>query len=265
MVIRRKAGKVAGCAAAVGGDQTLCRSRLGVGENFLHRALFHDHTAVQDGHTVADLFHHAHLVGDDHHGDAQLLVDVLDQGQDGMSGVGVQRTGGLVAQQHLGVGGQGAGNGNALLLAAGQLGGVGVCLVGQAHHLQQLFGALFGVGLFHTGQLHGKTDVLQAAALHEQVELLEDHGDLAAALTQGRRRQGLHGGAVDHHAALGGALQQVDAAHQRGFARTGHADDAVDGTIRNGQVDVFQRVHRAVLHLEGLGKVFDLDHRNCSF
>ena len=82
MVIRRKAGKVAGCAAAVGGDQTLCRSRLGVGKNFLHRALFHDHTAVQDGHTVADLFHHAHLVGDDHYGDAQLLVDVLDQGQD---------------------------------------------------------------------------------------------------------------------------------------------------------------------------------------
>ena len=44
--------------------------------------LLHDHAAVQNGDGVADLFHDAHLVGDDHHGDAQLLVDVLDEGQD---------------------------------------------------------------------------------------------------------------------------------------------------------------------------------------
>ena len=34
----------------------------------------------------------------------------------------------------------------------------------------------------------------------------------------------------------------------------------IDGAIGDGQVDVLQRIHRAVLHLEGLGKVFDLDH-----
>ena len=37
-----------------------------------------------------------------------------------------------------------------------------------------------------------------------------------------------------------------------------------DGSIRDGQVDVVQRVDRAVFHLESLGKVFDLDHRNYS-
>lgn len=26
-----------------------------------------------------------------------------------------------------------------------------------------------------------------------------------------------------------------------------------------------QRFHRAILHLEGLGKVLEFDHRNCSF
>ena len=36
-------------------------------------------------------------------------------------------------------------------------------------------------------------------------------------------------------------------------------------TIRDGQVDVLQRIHCAVLHLEGLGKVFDLDHRDSPF
>ena len=39
-----------------------------------------------------------------------------------------------------------------------------------------------------------------------------------------------------------------------------HTDDAVDGAIGDGQVDVLQRIHRAVLHLEGLGKVFDSDY-----
>ena len=155
-------------------------------------------------------------------------------------------------------------NGNALLLAAGELGRVGVSLIGQAHHFQQFLGALFGFLFLHTCQLHGEADVLQAAALHQQVELLEDHGDVPAALPQGGGRQGLHRGAVDDDAALSGAFQQVDAAHQRGFARARHTDDAVNRTIRDGQVDVLQRIHCAVLHLEGLGKVFDLDHRNCS-
>ena len=199
-------------------------------------------------------------MGDDHHGDAQLLVDVLDEGQDGVGRVGVQRTGGLIAEQDFGVGGQRTGNGDALLLAAGELGRVGICLIGQAHHFQQLPGALFGIGLLHARKLHREADVLQAAALHQQIELLEDHGDVAAALTQGCGGQGLHRGAVDDDTALGGALQQIDAAHQRGFARARHTDDAVDGAIGDGQVDVLQRIHRAVLHLEGLGKVFDLDH-----
>ena len=104
-----------------------------------------------------------------------------------VGGVGVQRTGGLVAEQNFGVRRQCTGNGDALLLAAGQLGRVGVGLVGQAHHLQKLTGAFFGVGLLHPGQLHGEADVLQAAALHQQIELLEDHGDLPAARRAARR------------------------------------------------------------------------------
>ena len=123
-------------------------------------------------------------MGNDHHGDAQFAVDILDQGQDGVGGVGVQRTGGFIAQQHFGVGSQCAGNGDALLLTAGQLCRVGVGLIRQPHHLQQLHSALFGLRLFYACQLHGEADILQAGALHEQVELLEDHGDVAAALTQ---------------------------------------------------------------------------------
>ena len=184
MVVRGKAGQIPCGAAAVGCHQTPCCGRFGVREDLLHGAFLHHNAAVQNGNVIADLFHNAHLMGDDHNRDAQLLVDVLDQGQDSMGGVGVQCAGGFIAEQNFGVRCQCTGNGNALLLAAGQLCRVGVGLIGQAHHFQQLSGALFGIRLFHTGQLHGEADVLQTAALHQQVELLEDHGDIAAALTQ---------------------------------------------------------------------------------
>lgn len=51
---------------------------------------------------------------------------------------GVQGTKGFIHEQQLGVGGQGAGKGNALFLAPAQLLGVLVALPRQLHHLQQL-------------------------------------------------------------------------------------------------------------------------------
>ena len=52
--------------------------------------------------------------------------------------LGVERAGRFVAQQDLGVAGQGTGDGDALLLAAGELGGIGIRLVGQIHDVQKL-------------------------------------------------------------------------------------------------------------------------------
>ena len=82
-------------------------------------------------------------------------------------GSGVQSGGGLVTQQDLGVRCQGPGDGDPLLLAAGELGGIGVGLIGQTHDVQILQGTLFGLRRRHTGNLHGEADVFQAGALHE--------------------------------------------------------------------------------------------------
>ena len=98
----------------------------------------------------------------DDHRDAEFAVDVLDQLQNGVGGVGVKRAGGLVAQQDLGIGGKGAGDGHALLLPAGELRRVAFRFVRQADESQQLFGAGFGLFLRHAGQLHREADVFQA-------------------------------------------------------------------------------------------------------
>ena len=59
--------------------------------------------------------------------------------------------------------------------------------------------------------------------------MLEDHADGAAGLTQSagaQRRQVLTG---DAHLAAGGLFEGGQAAHERGLAGAGGADDAVDG------------------------------------
>ena len=167
--------------------------------------------------------------------------------------IGVKCAGGFVAQQRLGLCGQSAGNGNALALAAAQLGRKCLGLIRQAHKLQQLHGALFSLYLGHTVQLHGEADVFQAVALHQQIELLKDHGDLAAGRTQLGRCERCHIAAVYQHLAGGGAFQHIDAAHQSGFARTGHADDAINCAIFNGEVDILQCMHLTTVYGKAFG------------
>ena len=93
-----------------------------------------------------------------------------------LDGLGVQRRRRLVEQDDPGLGAQGPGNGDPLLLAAGQGGGVGVRLVRQAHHLQIVEGGLLGLGLALVVQLDGRQrQILEHRHVGIKVELLEHH------------------------------------------------------------------------------------------
>ena len=87
---------------------------------------------------AADLLDHSHLVGDQHDRNAKRFIQMLQEVQDGSCGLRVQCRCGLVAQQHIGIIGQCSRNGNALLLPAGQLAGIGVRLIANPHKLQQM-------------------------------------------------------------------------------------------------------------------------------
>ena len=166
----------------------------------------------------------------------------------------------LVAQKHLGIGGQGAGDGHALLLTAGELRRVGARLVRQAHQGQQLPGAGLGLGAGYVAELQGQHDVLQTGALHQQVEALKDHRDAVAYLPQFLLAHGTQVAAVQQHAALRGALQHVDAAYQRALAGAAHANDAVNVSVVDGQVHMPEGVHGSVGCDKVLGEVAQFDH-----
>ena len=133
----------------------------------------------------------------------------------------------------------------ALLLSAGELRGIGLGLILEPHDLEEFQSSLFAPLLLspQAGKLHREADVIEAVSLHQQVEALEDHRDLAprrAELRGGHRVQTL---SVHDDLALRRALEHIDAAHERGFAGAAHADDAVDVAVWNGQGDVLERVY----------------------
>ncbi|MCY1174494.1 hypothetical protein D9M73_146990 [compost metagenome] len=117
-------------------EQGLGHVVAGIAEHLPDRALLDDTAPFEHHHPVADITNHRHLMGDEDDGQAQSLVDLLEQAEDRLGGLWVQRRGGFVAQQYFRVVYQRAGNAHALFLAAGQLRRVGVVLVLQAHQLQ---------------------------------------------------------------------------------------------------------------------------------
>ena len=109
------------------------------------RALLHHHAAVHEQDAVGHVTGKVHLVGHDDHGG--LAVGKVPQNAQHLAGqLRVQRAGRLVEAEDIRVQGQGAGNGHALLLAAGQLMRVVARPLRQAHLGQKLLCLLLQLG-----------------------------------------------------------------------------------------------------------------------
>ena len=116
-------------------------------------------------------------MGDDQHR-AALISQAAHDGQHFAGQLGVQRRGRLVEIENLGVVGDGAGNSDALLLAAGKLVGQVVLAALEAEDVQHVLEALLvhGTAVEQDRQRHVLDDVEDR---HEVVELV-DEADLAA-------------------------------------------------------------------------------------
>ena len=178
----------------------------------LDAALVHHHDAV--GH-----FHGLFLVvGDEDAGDVHLVMQAAQPAAQLLAHLGVERTEGLVEQQHLGLNGQSAGQGDALALTTGELVRVTVGDPVELHELEQL-GHLGADGLFRRAAVlgaHAQTErhVLEDGHVAEQRVVLEHEAHVALA----------HGHvgrvfAIEVDGARVGHFQAGDDAQQRGLAR----------------------------------------------
>jgi hypothetical protein len=145
------------------------------------------------------------VVGHVHEGDPDRLLERLQLDLEGLAQLGVQRPQRLVQQQHRGVEDQRPGQGDPLLLAAGQLGRAAPLQPLELDQGQRLADPAPGLGPGHVLEAEPEGDVVVDAQEREQGVALEHGVDLALV----RRGPG-HVDPVEQDAAVGGLLEPGD-------------------------------------------------------
>ena len=152
-------------------------------------------------------------MGDDDHGLAELAVGIAQKLHDLAAVAGVQVARGLVGEHHRRRVHEGATDGHALLLAAGELAGQMPLAAGEPQPLHE---ALQAARVHRAAvQGHGQRHVLHHVQYRHEVVELVHQPHLAAAehrqLLVGAR---VHVGAVQQHMARGGPIHAADEVQQ---------------------------------------------------
>src|SRR5690606_33650232 len=185
--------------------------------------------------------------GDEVRGGEGLLLVVGDQqgrgpggpqrgpyvGADSGAQGAVEGVEGFVEQDEGGAGGEGPGQGDALLLAAGQFVRHAGAVAGQSDEVEHLLRAAAALGAGGAGQAEG--DVAGHAEVGEEGSLLGHDAD-APALGRDLGTGAGQGAAADGDGARVGAQEPGDDAQQGGLAAAGGAEQGGQGTGRDGEV-----------------------------
>ncbi len=231
------------------------------------RGLLDEPAEVHHPDDVRDVPDDGEVVRDDQIGEAEGLLELLQQVDHLRLDRDVQRRDRLVADDHVRLQDQRAGDADALALAAGELVRVAGEGVGREADLGEdrldLLPALRlvladAVGGHALGQ--DRLDVLPGVEAAQRV--LEDHLETAAERPHLLARQLRQVGAVEDDPAVGDVVQPQDRPAERRLAAARLADQAVRLTGLDGQRDAVDRVdvaHRAVEEEALLDREVDFD------
>src|SRR3954454_8553684 len=201
-----------------------------------------DHLAVAEHHDPVGHCGRRGIVGDHDHRLAELVHGLAQQPQDLLGGVRVEVARRLVGEQDGRPVHEGARDGDALLLAAGELRRAVRQPVAQAHGVDQLVEpGTFGLA---PGQRERQRDVLLGAQHRHEVEGLEDEAEPVAPQPREalvvERAELL---AVDDHGARGRPVEPGQQVHQRRLAGARGTHDRGELRFRELERDARQRVH----------------------
>ena len=155
----------------------------------------------------------------------------------------VEIAGRLVGDEQGRAGDDGAGDGHALLLAAGELGRRVVLAAAQADLGQRLHGELAPLAAGRAAIDQRQLDILGRRGARQQIVALEDEADIEVAQVRAAVAVEPAGvDAVEAVAAGGRRIEAADDVHRRRFARAGRAHDGDELAAVDRQVDAGQRV-----------------------
>ena len=199
------------------------------------------------------------VVGD-HDERARALVDGATQQREHTSpGPGVERTGGLVGEDHVGLPDERPGDRDPLLLTARELCGTVLDPVPQPDAFERRPDR--GARNAPAGEPRRQRDVLLRGERTEQVEGLEHEAD-ALAPEPGERvlRQPVERLVAEPHAAGGGAIKSRGQLQQRRLAGARRSHDRRERATVERQRHAVQGAHRAFPTTEHADEVFEFDH-----
>ena len=255
-----------------GGEEALGVGVLRVGAEGGGGAGLDELAVVEDEDFIADVFDDGEVVADEEVGEVEFFLEVLEEADDLGLDADVEGADGFVTDDEAGFDGEGAGDADALALAAGEFAGAAVEVVGvEADFLEEGGGAVSAVGGGAGGEVdfHGLGEGLEdgEAGVEGAEGVLEDHLDFAA---EGEEGALVHGGDVDaavEDASGGGGLELDEGAGDGGFSGAAFADEADGFSCWEGEADVvdggdaafFAAEEEAAHDGEGDGEVFDLE------
>ena len=215
----------------------------------------HDPAALELDHAAAHAVDHVRVVRGDQHGRAGA-VDPVQQLHDPDRGLGIEVAGRLVGEQQRRVVDERARHRDALLLAAGELVGVVVQLRRQAREAQDVGHLRADLLARAAGHLQRVGDVVVDRAVGQELEVLEDHAQVAPVVGHLLVLDLAEIAPGDHDAPARRLVLLEQQAHDRRLARAGLADD--EDELAAG--DRERRVLQAdVPGLVGLGDAAELD------
>ena len=213
-------------------------------------SLVHNNQAI---HISGHIFH---TMGDQNDRDSSLFLKITDLIQNFIPASWVKSCRRLVQNQHFRIHSQYAGNGHTTLLTAGQFKRrTFIIFFSHANHTEGFLRPF--LSLFFTAPqiLRTKAHIRQHIDLKElMLRVLEHQSDFAA--------QFLHGKifsidifSIKINLSAGRLCQSIQMLCQRGFSRTGVANETHKLPIRNFQIDIFERMHLICSSL-GIGIIY---------
>ncbi len=208
-------------------------------EDRMRRPRFDEPPAIHHADPVGDAVDHGEVVGDEQEGHAALLAQVHQQVEHLRLHGKIKRRDGLVGDHQLRFGDQGAGNGDALALAAGKLVRMALGVFGlQPDALQHVDDAVLHLGPARLAGQHmqrfGDDTADPLARIERAKRVLEHHLEILALAHQFLRLQREEVIAVEQDVAGGRLVERHDEPRERRLAATAlahHAEDlaGIDG------------------------------------
>jgi hypothetical protein len=190
------------------------------------------------------VFGRLRIVGDHHDGLVLAAIQRLQQIHDLFGVLAIEVAGRFVAHQQRGIGNDGPGDGDALLLSAGQLVRLVPGAIGQADQFQCCLHAPAPLRLGQAGQQQRHFHVGFGAQHRQQVIKLENETDVSGApVRQAAARQLIDTIAGDQHLAAGGLIQPGHQIQQRGLAGARRPHQRQELAAVDGQIDAMEHLH----------------------